>query len=372
MGAPVVVGPDEIEYSENGTWRVASYTAESGHGPSGGWIIAVQPGGGDGDYFDIDDDGVLTFVRSPNYEVPADENGDNTYSFSIMAYDSNPSSGQRPGQTFFPVSVTVVDLEEDPEIAGRPSLDYDENGQGIVSSYVVTGVGNSQVTWSLSGDDNGDLSISSAGEFSFRTSPNYEAPVDADTNNVYLVTIGAVVEGRTLTLPVTVTVVDVEEAPAFPASETGARSVRENTTSGVNIGSPVAAVDDDVDELRYTLGGDDAASFDIVESSGQLQTKSALDYDTKSSYSVTVSVTDGNDARGNPNSAIDDTITVTITVIRRTPPRTPSGGGISNSVPEPNRAPAFSEGDSAQRTVSEGVCDGDQHRAAPPGFGCRQ
>jgi len=357
-GVPVVVGPDEIEYPENGTWRVASYTAESGHGPSGGWIVSVEPGGGDGDYFDIDDDGVLTFQRPPNYEVPTDEDGDNTYSFSITAYDSNPPSGQRPRQTFFPVSVTVVDLEEDPEISGRPRLDYDENAQGIISSYFVTGVGNSEVTWSLSGDDNGDFSISNAGELSFKTSPNYEAPADADGNNFYLVTINAVVEGRTLTLPVNVTVLDVEEAPAFPSSETGARSVRETTAAGVNIGAPVSAVDDDGDELRYTLGGDDASSFDIVESSGQLQTRDALDYDTKSSYSVTVSVTDGNDARGNPDSAIDDTITVTIAVTKQNPTRTPGGGSVPNSVPQPNRAPAFTEGDSAQRTISEGVATG--------------
>ena len=79
----------------------------------------------------------------------------------------------------------------------------------------------------------------------------------------------------------------VNTAPSFPATETGARSVAENTVAGQNIGLPVAASDAENDTLVYTLGGTDAASFDIVRSSGQLQTKAALDYETKSSYSVT-------------------------------------------------------------------------------------
>ena len=110
-GPPVVEGPDEIRYPENGTWRVAAYTAENTRGPITGWIISVQPGGGDGDYFDIDDDGVLTFEDPPDYENPNDENRDNKYSFSIMAYDTNPPNRERPRQTIVSVKVIVTDVE---------------------------------------------------------------------------------------------------------------------------------------------------------------------------------------------------------------------------------------------------------------------
>ena len=45
-------------------------------------------------------------------------------------------------------------------------------------------------------------------------------------------------------------------APVFPATETGARSVAENTASGQNVGSPVAATDADTgDTLTYSLEG---------------------------------------------------------------------------------------------------------------------
>ena len=66
---------------------------------------------------------------------------------------------------------------------------------------------------------------------------------------------------------------------------------------------------DDDDTLTYTLGGTAAASFGIVNTSGQLQTLASLDHETKNSYEVTVTATDNSGASN--NSA---TITVTINV----------------------------------------------------------
>ena len=107
----------------------------------------------------------------------------------------------------------------------------------------------------------------------------------------------------------------VPTAPAFAASTTR-RSVVENTPADQPIGEPVAATDADGDDLTYSLGGTDVAAFDIDTASGQLKTKAALNHAIKSSYSVTVSVTDGEDADGAEETiaTIDATITVTITV----------------------------------------------------------
>ena len=96
-------------------------------------------------------------------------------------------------------------------------------------------------------------------------------------------------------------------SPSFADGAATTRSVAENTAAGQDIGAPLAAVDPDRgDTLTYTLGGTDAASFDIVAATGQLQTKAALDAATKSSYTVTVTATD--------TAGANDTITVTITV----------------------------------------------------------
>ncbi|MYE87715.1 leucine-rich repeat protein, partial [Candidatus Poribacteria bacterium] len=94
--------------------------------------------------------------------------------------------------------------------------------------------------------------------------------------------------------------------PVFTEGDSTTRTVAENTAAGQNIGTAISATDADGDTLTYTLGGTDAASFNIVSTSGQLQTNTPLDYETKSSYLVTVSVFDGDGGT--------DTITVTINV----------------------------------------------------------
>ena len=93
--------------------------------------------------------------------------------------------------------------------------------------------------------------------------------------------------------------------PTFTEGGSTTRTIAENTPTNVNIGTAVAATDPENDTLTYTLGGADAASFDIESTTGQLQTKSALDYETKSTYTVTITVSDSN---------LTDTITVTINV----------------------------------------------------------
>ena len=75
------------------------------------------------------------------------------------------------------------------------------------------------------------------------------------------------------------------------------RSVAENSPSGTAIGAPVAASDADGDALTYSLSGADAASFALDADSGQLRTRAALDYETRTTYAVSVEAADGNGGR---------------------------------------------------------------------------
>ena len=101
--------------------------------------------------------------------------------------------------------------------------------------------------------------------------------------------------------------VTMNAAPMFDMATT-TRSVDENTAADTGIGGPVTATDADDDTLIYTLGGStDAASFDIGSATGQLMTSAALDYETKDTYTVTVTASDS----GGLSDSIDVTITVT-------------------------------------------------------------
>ena len=83
-------------------------------------------------------------------------------------------------------------------------------------------------------------------------------------------------------------------APAF-ADDAVTRQVREDAAIGANVGLPVTATDTDTgdnDKLNYTLGGTDVESFHVDAATGQIKTAITLDYDTETSYTVTVTVTD--------------------------------------------------------------------------------
>ena len=126
-------------------------------------------------------------------------------------------------------------------------------------------------------------------------------------------------------------------APVFP-SGTITRSVAENTASGQNVGSPVEATDTDTgDTLTYSLEGTDSGSFSIV-SGGQIQTSAALDYEAKSSYSVTVKVNDG-------TANVTKAVTISVTDVAEPPdqpaaPTVTAKGGTTDSLDVSWTAPA--------------------------------
>ena len=354
-GPPVVNGPSRITYPENGTWSLAKYTAsaanqgeDGGSRPIEGWIIAVQPGGGDGDFFDIDDDGNLTFTQPPDYENPADDNEDNRYSFSLHVYDTNPPNGGRPAQTFFSVTVIVEDVTvEALEIDGPSAVRYPENGKEPVATYTLSteqGATAAVDEWVLSGADGDEFSISATGVLTFKRSPDYENPTDAAEENAYLVTITAYSGSDSKTEFIRVSVTDVNEPPEFDEGNTATRSV--DSTAEVNdpFGDPILATDPDDDFLTYRLP-DDFLPFSISPSTGQLWVDGEVDQ-TKTSYLVTVEVTDGADADGihdphDPDgpggSNTDDTIIVTVKV---------DGAGNNN-------APTFPSTETGARSIAE-------------------
>ena len=101
--------------------------------------------------------------------------------------------------------------------------------------------------------------------------------------------------------------------PRFPATETGKRTVDENTPSGRAVGAPVQASDDEGDVLTYSIAESDSA-FSIDVASGQLRTSGALDHEATATHTVTVRVSDGKDYRDEDSTAVDATMTVTVTV----------------------------------------------------------
>jgi PKD repeat protein len=111
------------------------------------------------------------------------------------------------------------------------------------------------------------------------------------------------------------------------AMDTATLEVPENTAADMAIGVAFdEATDPDGDMLTYSLGGDDAESFDFDASTRQIKTMAPLDYETNNMYMVTVMATD-------PDGGYDS-IMVTI------------------NVTDVNEAPMFEE-DEATRMIAE-------------------
>ena len=106
-------------------------------------------------------------------------------------------------------------------------------------------------------------------------------------------------------------------------------SVFEDTRSGQPVGTAVEAGDEDGNRLAYSLKGPGADSF-TINSSGQIQTKSPLDYESREFYSVTVQVDDG---QKKDNSTAAKSVTIRVRDIVETPlrARAPRVTGIPGS-----------------------------------------
>ncbi len=155
-------------------------------------------------------------------------------------------------------------------------------GQDIGSAVGATDADSGDsLNYTLGGTDAASFAIvSTSGQLQTKAALDYEM------KNSYEVTVSVSDgNGGSDSITVTINVTDVNEnsAPVFTDGTSTTRSIAENTAPEQNIGTPVAATDaDSGDSLTYSLGGPDAASFDIVSTSGQLQTKAPLDYESKS------------------------------------------------------------------------------------------
>lgn len=440
---PVVLsvrGDTNLRYSENGAGSVATFTAVDAQGTAQ-WSLS----GSDAASFAVSAAGVLSFSAPPDFENPADSDGDNVYLVTVEVSDDNHTATLN-------ASVTVTDVNEPPEISGSAAETVPE-GTEYVTFYSAQDPENAGVRWTLSGPDRGDFNITADGNLSFASPPNFEAPADANRDNDYRVRVTAIdpsnVPGY---FDVSITVTDLDEPgtvsfssaqprvgvrlsaslrepdrgvsdvswswdksadlfswspidgatsagyspvgadlgsylratvfysdthgpgqfaegvtattvlkappppppppprpgggggggggggpgavdkgkPEFREGSRASRSVAENRAAGAGVGGPVSASDPDNDQLTYTLSGADAGSFTIDTSSGQVRTGDVLDYETRSEYTVIVSVSDGKDADGGPDTRSDDRITVTIRVNDRNDP-----GAITLSAPTP-------------------------------------
>ena len=297
LGGLAISGMSSVYYAENGMGAVETYMATGPDADMAAWSLS----GEDMSAFSLSNDGVLTFRNSPDYEDPADMGMDNMYMVTITADDGTSLDTHD-------VMVMVTNVDE----AGTLTLSTMRPAVGEEITATLTDIDivvGSSVTWqwARSMDMNSWMDITTGG-----TNRTYTPTMDDDGMYLRVTAMYTDGEGSGKTeMAMTdnmVIMASTNTAPMFPDTEDGARMVAENTAAGEPVGDPVTAMDTDAgDTLTYALSGADMASFDI-DNMGQIKVSmgTMLDYETRTTYMVTVTATDG--------AGATDTIDVTITV----------------------------------------------------------
>ena len=305
---PSITAGAETAHSFEETAAIASpldtYAATDPENLTISWDVS----GPDAGKFSITDAGALTFETQPDFESPGDANGDNVYEVTVVASDPGRNSDE------LEVRVKVTNVAElgtiefsslSPKVGVALTAEFDDpdgDVTGLMWQWSVTGATGTDAT------TNGDIEDADSDTYT---------PVAGDVGGTLVATAtyrdGSLAAGAdAITLPSSATAAVVADtdnkAPVFPDQDNEMagrqtdqeRTVAENTDSDMGIGDPVAATDvataangtETPETLTYTLGGADAASFSIARGTGQLSTKADLDYETKRSYTVTVTATD--------------------------------------------------------------------------------
>jgi len=255
--APVLNLASTIQAKENQT-SVSSISPSDVDGDT----LTLTLSGSDATSFSLTNVGVLSFISAPDYEVKK------SYSITISATDGTLTVSKD-------ITVAITNVNDvAPVISSSASYSSAEN-QTTIGSVSASDVEGDTLTYSISGTE---LAISSTGVITFISAPDYE------TKSSYTATVTVSDGVNTASKALTISVTNINDiAPVISSAAT--YSAAENQTG---IGS-VSASDAEGDTLTYSISGSELA----ISSAGVISFKAAPDFETKTSYTATVTVSDG-------------------------------------------------------------------------------
>ena len=340
--APAVTGDAEIEYEENWTRALETYTATDQEGQKVYWsLMTTLPSPvpevdgealeaadfEDNGDFSISADGVLTFNIPPDHERADDADTDNEYNIVVVASDGAPGSGATDDSIQMGYKKVVVEVtdEDEPGVITLPSL-QPQVGAALTATLADPEAPNpANVTWKwersrnktsgfvlatgTGAATNAYTPVNDDARHYVRVTVTYEVASDDDTER----TAQAVSVNKARAAPTT-----TDETAVFPTpAADNNRSVDENLPAETEVGKPVAATDTADDVLTYSLTGADAASFEIDPATGQITVGSRTVLDAEDTnaveYSVTVTVTEAS------GDEVTQAVTITVNDVNEAP-----------------------------------------------------
>ncbi len=260
--------------------------------PEGGTVTYSLSGEGSDD-FEVGADGNISIKNPLDYESITE------YSLTLSVSDGNNISTQE-------ISIVIADINEAPMVSSV--INSDSFAEDISTGFAIASIDatdpeSTDITFSLSGDGSDLFSIDTEGNITLSGSLDYEI----DTS--YKITISATDGENTTTTEIVISVSDVNEAPTLSAV-TSAVSFAEDITTGSQIAT-FTAIDPEAGDMTYSLSGAGSDLFSI-DAAGNITLNSNFDFESASSYSVTLTVTDG-------VHEVSEVIAITITDVNEAP-----------------------------------------------------
>ena len=188
--------------------------------------------GADSGLFSIDESsGQISIGQGTalDFESPGDSGGNNVYEMTVQVTDGKDEAGN-PNSVVddtIDVTVRVTGVNEPPKISSPGAeIEVDENSTKSFLTLSANDPEGDTVTWTLdaAGADRGSFSLSGTGAIEFKSSPDFESPLDTDRDNDYELTVTATDDGlpkASSRLALTIRVVNTDEPGTVTLSTLG-------------------------------------------------------------------------------------------------------------------------------------------------------
>jgi type III secretion system FlhB-like substrate exporter len=307
--APQFTSGNSGTVDENAAANTVVYTASATD--ADGNPLTYSLSGTDAGRLNIDGTtGAVTLISSADYETKTSYSFNVTVSDGLSAHDATKA-----------VTISVNNLNDNaPQFTSGSTGTVTENAATSTVIYTATATDADNLaalTYTLSGTDAGQLNIDAAtGEVRLNSSADYEMK----TSYSFSVTASDGLAAHNVTKAVVISVTNMNDnAPVFTSGSTGA--VVENDAISTVIYTVAATDADNLAALTYSLSGPDAGQLNIDAVTGAVTLKASADYETKTSYSFSVTASDGL-----PAHDITKAIDVSVINLNDNSPQFTSGG----------------------------------------------
>ncbi len=248
--------------------------------------ITYSLSGTGSDNFAVDSAGNITLAAGLDYETAI------SYSLTLSASDGVNTTNNT-------LTITIDDVNEAPSLSSSlAAASFAENVSTgtTIASASASDPESQAITYSLSGNGSDKFAVDSAGNITLSSALDYE------TTTSYSLTLTASDGTNSTSNTINISVDDVIELSIALASSS--ISLSETAASGTSVTTTSTTTDGSA-SVSYSLSGTGSDNF-AVSSDGTITTAASLDYETTTSFSLTLTATDG-------TNTVTDSLTINIT-----------------------------------------------------------